>query len=107
MNLEEVFQVASEGRKDVPQHWMSATHVRPIIFEDPALIWLEYYGKMYGLQPEESAFDFLKFIGEKGRQFQEKYEKEVMPSAVRVCKESYEVRSVDRLRETLNLCLFR
>jgi hypothetical protein len=55
---------------------MSASQVRSIIFEDPALIWLEYYGENYGLRPDDTPFDFLKFIGEKGRQFQEKYEKE-------------------------------
>jgi hypothetical protein len=103
MSLEDIVQTASAALTEVPRDWMSASQVRSIIFEDPALIWLEYYGENYGLRPDDTPFDFLKFIGEKGRQFQEKYEKEVMSGAVRACREQYGVRSAGRLRETLTL----
>ena len=82
---------------------MSASQVRPIMFDDPALVWLDYHGERNGFRPDESPYDFLTFIGEKGRQFQEKYTKEVLSGAVRVCEEGYEVRSADKLRETLAL----
>ena len=67
MSQEDIVQTASAALTEVPKNWMSASQVRSIIFEDPALIWLEYYGENYGLRPDDAPFDFLKFIGEKGR----------------------------------------
>jgi uncharacterized protein len=103
MNLAEVFDIASGGLTEVADDWMSAAQVRSIIFDDPALIWLEYHGQKYGLQPEESPYDFLKFIGEKGRELQDKYASEVLTPAASVCKEAYEVRRAQKLKDTIDL----
>ena len=103
MDLADLFQTACGNFGEIPNDWMSATQVRPIIFEDPALIWLEYYGDRYGFRPDESPYEFLKFIGRKGFEFQEKYGKEVMPAAPSVCKGPWEVRRAEKLQETLEL----
>ena len=103
MTLAEVFEVASGKLPEVANDWMSAAQGRSIMFDDPALIWLEYHGQAYGFQPDESPYDFLKFIGEKGREFQDTYASQVLTPGAMVCKEAFEVRRVEKLKETVDL----
>ncbi len=93
-------ELAIGGHEQVPTNWMPATQVRPFVFDDPVLVWLQYQGKQHGFQPDTSPYEFLDFIGEKGKQFQGKWQKEVAPEAVYVCSEPHEVRSADKVRET-------
>jgi len=99
----DLIPVATGGHDEAPNDWMPASQVRPFIFEDPALVWLQYHGHKYGFKPDESRYGFLGFIGEKGRQFERKWTAELAPEAVWVCKEPYEVRAADKLRETVHL----
>lgn len=94
-------EVAIGGHEQVPTDWMPATQVRPFVFDDPVLVWLQYHGKQHGFQPDTSPYEFLDFIGQKGKQFQTKWQKEVAPEAVFVCREPHEVRSADKARETI------
>jgi len=103
MSNKSLFEIATAGYQQVPQDWMPATQVRPFIFEDPVVVWLEYHGNRYGFQPDTSPYEFLDFIAEKSRQFEEKWIKEVAPYAVVVCRKSYEVRSAEKVREALEL----
>ncbi len=93
-------ELAIGGHEQVPTNWMPATQVRPFVFDDPVLVWLQYHGKQHGFQPDTSPYEFLDFIGEKGKQFQAKWQKEVAPEAVCVCSAPHEVRSADKVRET-------
>ena len=93
-------ELAIAGHEHVPPDWMSATRVRPFIFEDPAVVWLEYHGEKHGFLPDTSPYEFLDFIGEKGRQFEGRWVKEMAPNAIRVCAEAYDVRLADKVRET-------
>lgn len=98
------FRIATGGYKQVPDGWMAATRVRPFIFDDPVLIWLEFHGAKHGfVKDEPTPYDFGAFIFEKGHEFERKWIKEKASGAKRVCQAEYDVRSVDKLRETLDL----
>ena len=91
------------GHNEVPDDWMSATQVRPFLFGDPAVVWLRFHGEQHGLLPDQSPYDFLSFIGEKGRQFESKWLSEMAPGAVRVCGNPWEARSAEKAIETFEL----
>lgn len=67
-----LFETATAGHQKVPPDWMSATQVRPFIFDDPVVVWLQYHGKQHGFEPDTSPYEFLDFIGKKGREFEDK-----------------------------------
>jgi len=103
MNIQSVFEQATSGLSRVPEDWMPATAPRAFIFEDPILAWLNFYGEAHGFQKDTSPYEFTEFIFEKGRQFERKWLSEVAPEAVRVCSQAYEVRDVEKFRQTLDL----
>ena len=103
MTHKSIFDIATEGNHEIPPDWMPATKIRPIIFEDPAVIWLEFHGDKYGFRKEGTPYDFLPFIGEKGRQFEEKWRQEITPEAMVICDKDYEVRSIEKVRESFEL----
>jgi uncharacterized protein len=95
--------MAMGGHTQVPPDWMPAAQVRPFIFEDPAVVWLEYHGAQHGFQPDTSAYEFADFIGEKARQFEEKWVHEMASEAVHVCAEPREVRLARTVEKTFEL----
>jgi hypothetical protein len=95
--------MATGDFQEVPREWMPASGVEPLVQGDPVLIWLKYHGSQYGFHPEKSPYEFIDFIGAKARQFEEKWVEEMAPDAVRVCANGYEVRSVAKVRETIDL----
>jgi uncharacterized protein len=98
-----VFQTATGGHKTVPSNWMSATAVAPLIAQDGVLTWLQHHGAAHGFEKDSSPYEFLSFIGEKGRQFEEKWIRELAPHAVRVCAHPYDVGNVEKFKQTLDL----
>lgn len=94
---------AMEGNAEVRDDWMKATGIRALVMGDPVLIWLEEYGAQHGFTKDTTPYEFVDFIGEKGRQFEEKWMQEVCPDAVRICSEAFEVRHQDKLRQTTEL----
>lgn len=103
MNIESVFEQATSGLRQIPDDWMPATGTRAFVFDDPILVWLDFYGEANGFQKDVSPYEFTEFIFEKGRQFERKWISEMAPQAVRVCSQPYEVRDVEKLRQTLEL----
>lgn len=101
MSIDAMFDLARGGNREIPDNWMPATSVRPLIFDDPVLVWLRYFGEANGFRPEESPYDFLKFIAEKARQFEEKWISELVSAAVVVCTQDHEVREIGKLLETI------
>ena len=101
MSNQNLFERVTGGNEDIPADWMPATKVRPFVFEDPSIIWLEYHGKIYGFEPDKSPYDFLDFISEKAKQFENKWTEMITPEAIRICKEIYDVRSPDKVKETI------
>ena len=82
---------------------MRATATRAFVFDDPILVWLEYFGEAHGFRKDTSPYEFTEFIFEKGRQFEQKWISEFAPEAVRVCAHAYEVRYVEKFQQTLDL----
>jgi uncharacterized protein len=101
VSIDELLDLARDGKVEIQDDWMPATGVRALIHNDPALIWLEYFGEANGFRPEESPYDFLGFIAEKARQFEEKWVSEMASEAVVVCGQDYEVRQIGRVLETI------
>lgn len=103
MPNQSIFEIANGGYDEIPADWMPATQVRSFILNDPAVVWLEYYGKQHGFQPDTSPYDFTNFIFEKGRQLEQKWIREITPTAVGVCQRADEVRLLERFRQTFDL----
>lgn len=101
MSIDELFSIATGGQREIPKDWMPATMVRPFVFGDPALVWLQYHGKQNGFAPDEVPYNFLDFIAEKGCQFEGKWISELAKPAVVVCLQDYQVRSIEKVRETV------
>ena len=101
MSTDELIDLARNGHAEIQEDWMPATSVRPIIFDDPALVWLRYFGEANGFKPEGSPYDFLDFIAGKARQFEEKWIAELASAAPVVCLQDYEVRSLGKVLETI------
>jgi hypothetical protein len=94
---------AIADHKQVPPDWMPASQVRPFIFDDPAVVWLQFHGDEHGFQPDTSPYDFLDFIAAKSRQFEQKWIAELAPQAVQVCRTAQDARSAAKVRETFAL----
>ena len=94
---------ATQNLTQVPPDWLPASQVRPLIFEDPALLWLEYHGAQFGFQPDTSPYDYLDFIAEKSRQFEAKWLQEMAPAAPVVCRDAHDVTSRSKVEETWEL----
>jgi predicted RecB family nuclease len=101
VSIDELLDLASDRKREIPNDWMPATSVRPLILDDPSLVWLDYFGEANGFKPDESRHDFLKFIAGKGRQFEEKWVNELAAAAVVVCMQDYEVRAIGKVLETI------
>jgi hypothetical protein len=101
VSIDELLDLARNGNREIPNDWMPTTSVRALIREDPALVWLQYFGEANGFKPEESPYDFLKFIAGKARQFEEKWISELASNAVVVCAQDYEVRLIGKVLETI------
>jgi hypothetical protein len=97
---EKALEIALGGRQQVPPDWMPASQVRPFIFDDPAVVWLQFHGDKYGFEPDTSPYEFLDFIAEKSRQFEQKWIQEMAPEAVQVCRTAQDVHSAAKVRET-------
>lgn len=103
MTVDDLIAISTGGKKEIQQNWMPATAIRPLLFDDPGIIWLDYYGEKNGFKPDSSPYAFLTFIAKKARQFEDKWKAEMAKSAVTVCMQDYEVKSFDKVLETLNL----
>lgn len=105
MSIHNILDVATGGNKEIPLDWMSASQTRPLILEDPVILWLEFHGKEHGFNPDTSPYDFVNFIGTKAREFEEKWVAEIASVSKTVCSNNYDVHSVDKVNETFELML--
>jgi hypothetical protein len=103
VSIDDLIAISTGGKREIQEDWMAATAIRPLMFDDPAIIWLNFYGEKNGFKPDSSPYEFLTFIADKGRQFEDKWKTVMAQSAVTVCVEDYEVRSLDKVIETLKL----
>ena len=50
-------EIAVGGLEEVPSDWMPAAAVRPLAFDDPAIVWLEHHGADHGFEPKRTIED--------------------------------------------------
>ena len=93
-------ETATGGHRHVPPDWMPASRVEPLIREDPAVVWLDYYGADHGFAPDTSPYAFADFIAAKAQQFEEAWLAHLAPGAVRVWAEPEDGRDARKVRET-------
>jgi predicted RecB family nuclease len=103
MEKNNIIDIATGGLPKAPPDWMPASQVHALVFEDPALLWLEYYGAQFGFQPDTSPYDFSDFIAEKSCQFEVKWQQEMAPGAPTVCLQAEQALSAAKVQETLAL----
>jgi uncharacterized protein len=101
VSIDELIDLVRNGKEEIQADWMPATGIRALVHDDPSLIWLDQFGEANGFRSEKSSYDFLAFIGGKGRQFEEKWISELASTAVLVCAQDYEVRSIGKVIETI------
>ncbi len=95
---------ATEGHQTVPSDWVAATGLRPLILEDPCLVWLRWYGGRHGFEEDSKEYSFLEFIGRKGHEFEAKWVNEVAGNlAVQSLDDDRDVRHCDAFYKTLEL----
>ncbi|MCH8007996.1 MAG: hypothetical protein IIC91_03960, partial [Chloroflexi bacterium] len=100
---EDTLQIATGGFSEPAADWMSASQVRGAASGDPILVWLNYHGTAHGFEKDTSPYDFLKFIFEKGNQFEAKWVAEMAPEEVKICQSWEDVRDPEKVRETWEL----
>lgn len=98
-----ILESALAGHEHAPIDWMPASGVRPLIFEDPALVWLKYHGAAHGFQPDTSPYNYADFLAAKSHQFEQKWLHEMAPDAVTVCRSPEEGSQAAKVRETWDL----
>src|SRR5687767_8764646 len=99
-----IYRAATAGHASVPEDWVSATGLRPLIQDDPCLVWLRWHGAKHGFEQDPKEHSFLEFIGEKGRQFEATWvEKVVGRFGVQSLENDRDVRDALSLKKTLDL----
>lgn len=98
-----IFERATGHNSEILDEWMPAALVRPFVFDDPGVIWLERFGGQYGFEPDTGPYEFFDFIVDKGKEFEKKWLEQNAPDMVLVCNEPFEVRSANKLEQTISL----
>lgn len=82
---------------------MPATATRPLILEDPGLLWLQLHGKNFGFEPDDEAYSLFEFITSAGHHFERAWIENEAPEAVQALQDDREVRQVQGLIRTIEL----
>ncbi len=82
---------------------MPATGLRALTQEDPCLVWLKFWGRQYGFEPDPEEYSFLNWIGQRGSEFEAAWVKNVAPQAVQALGEDRDVGRIKGLKRTLEL----
>lgn len=103
MNVARTLAIATGGHKTVPNDWVSATALRPLLQDDPALAWFRYHGHKYGFQQDASDYSFLNWISEIATKFEEEWVRRMAPYAVRANERDTDVTNASAVQRTLKL----
>ena len=97
------FAVASGGFEAVQDDWMPASHCRPLVEEDPCVLWLEWYGDKHGFTPTTSEYSFDDFLFRKGKELEAAWLRIYATDSVRVCQHDGDARLAKYLQITLEM----
>lgn len=98
-----LLSAASDGLDAVQEDWMPASDCRPLIQQDPCVLWLEWYGNKHGFTPSTSEYSFNDFLSRKGKELEAAWLKIYAAKSVRVCQHDGDARSVKSLKITLEM----
>src|SRR5438128_1144628 len=98
------FTVASGGLEMVSSDWMPASHCRPIVQEDPCVLWLDWNGEQQGFAPAASDYSFNDFLFRKGKELETAW-LHIYGNhySVRVCQHDGDARLLKNLTITLEM----
>lgn len=77
--------------------------VRPLLLDDPALVWLEHHGAAHGYAPARSPYDFPDFLADLSARFKARWAQAMAPHAPAVCRSPDDVRDRAKALETVAL----
>lgn len=102
MDYDKIKQRATGGRENVSPDQMPASGIRPLIFDDPGLLWLEQHGEEEeGFKKDRGNYPLLPFLGKLGNEFEAAYIRHEAPGAIRLLQHDWEVRKRDAFEKTL------
>ncbi|MCW3096521.1 MAG: hypothetical protein JWL77_2139 [Chthonomonadaceae bacterium] len=102
MDIERIFAELTEGYKEVPEHWISVTSLRPIQQKDGFLLWAKHWAtEIYGFVPDPQEHSTLDFLGKMGSAFEARVVQEFFPEAVQVLQHDHECRTAAALKKSL------
>ena len=102
-NIDKVFSRATGGNDTIPDDWMAATGMRPLLQNDPGLLWLKFHGEDEGFERDPAEYAFLPFIARKGQEFEAMWVRKEAPQAVQAMEHDWQVRQAASFRRTLEL----
>ena len=101
MDFTRFLHTATGGRKTVADSWVSPTALRPLICDDPCLVWLAQHGAAHNFAKDNDEYSMLGWLGEQGGRFEEEWLKRVGGDDVVYANENdHDVRHVKSVLKT-------
>ncbi len=102
MDFEKMMNKATGGLEHIANDAMPASGIRPLIFDDPGLLWLEHHGEdEEGFRKDKGRYHLLPLLSKLGAAFEEAYIRNEAPSAVRLLNHGREVRKRESFEKTI------
>jgi predicted RecB family nuclease len=103
VDLEKMLAKATGGNDTVSDDWMPATGMRPLLQDDPGLLWLKFHNDDAGFERDSTQYAFTPYISRKGSEFEAMWIEKECPGAVRAMEQDWHVRQSTSLQKTLEL----
>jgi hypothetical protein len=102
MDIVRSLHTATSGRKTVSNSWVSPTALRPLICDDPCLVWLTHHGEEHGFTKDPDEYSLLGWLGDQGTRFEEEWLKRVGgQNVVYANQHDHDVRHVSAVLRTV------
>lgn len=101
MDIAHSLHTATGGRNTVADSWVSPSALRPLICDDPCLVWLAIHGSSHAFTKDNDEYSLLGWLGEQGARFEEEWLRRVGGSHVVHANENdHDVRQVKSVLRT-------
>ena len=102
MKTNQLLEQATGGHATIGDDLMAASAIRPLIFDDPGLIWLDHHGEENGYNKDAGRYRLLPYLSKLGAEFEAAYIRHEAPGAVRLLQNNREVRKKEAFEKTLH-----
>jgi hypothetical protein len=103
MDYDKLIEKATGGMDTICSDAMPASGIRPLIFDDAGLLWLEHHGEAEeGFKRDGGRYKLLPFLGKLGNEFEAAYIRNEAPEAKRLLEHDWEVRKSVAFEKTLD-----